>query len=81
MEKENFHYRNARALAELLEIKNFVLRDSCYNGIEICWLENPTDEKYRVITFVQGGNDFAYTKDISGLPGNWIKQDYYFLYI
>lgn len=63
---------DAKILAELLGIKNPIIRPSMYAGIEICWLENPDDEKLRIITFVNG--EFCYTKNASGLVGNWIQS-------
>jgi len=70
---------NAYILAELLGIVNPKFRNSCYAGIEIYW-----DDYFgnvRIITLVDGGNMFAYTKDAIGLPGDWKKLDYYFLYL
>jgi len=72
--------KNAKIIAELLGLKNYFLRESCYAGIEICWWQE-TEQYLRIITYVHGGNEFLYTKDIEGLPGTWNKVDYWFLYL
>jgi len=69
----------AKVLADLLGIINPQFRFSCYAGTEIYWFDE--NDKVRIITFVDGGSMFAYTKDITGLPGDWKKVDYYFLYL
>ena len=78
MEIDEKYLVDARALAELVGVKNPKFRWSCYNGIEIFWMENET---VRIITLVNGGSMFAYTKNIDGLYGDWQKVDYYFLYL
>lgn len=72
--------KNTEIIAELLGIKNPVIRASCYAGWEICWFDE--EENYRIVTFVQAGRgDFCYTKNPAGLNGDWQKVDYWFLYI
>lgn len=76
---------NAIALAELIGVENPQFRDSCYNGTEIFWVEEKDGkEVVRIVTFVETCSkfgDFAYTRNIEGLKGDWQKVDYYFLYI
>ena len=76
--------KNVQALAELIGVENPQFRDSCYNGIEIYWIENKDGKEIgRIVTFVDTSRkeSFAYTKNIEGLSGDWQKVDYYFLYI
>ena len=71
---------NALLVAELLGIINPYIRESCYAGWEICWRENEGDE-LRIVTYVNGGHEFCYTRNANGLNGSWTKQDYWFLYL
>ena len=66
---------NAQALAELIGAPaSTQFRYSCYNGVELWWLEGET---VRIVTLV---DSFAYTKNPSGLLGDWQKVDYWFLH-
>ena len=69
---------NAKIIAELLGIEYPKFCHSPYTGIEILWNFNFEKQKYSVITVC---HNFAYTKSIEGLPGNWILEGGdYFLY-
>lgn len=60
---------DATALAELVQVPEpYVIRDSMYTGTEIFW--KPSEDTYRIVTYV---GDFAYTKDPSGLLGDWYQ--------
>lgn len=65
-------------VAELIGVENPIIRSSCYAGTEICWQDG---EEFRTVTFVDGMYDFCYTKNPAGLNGDWIKKDYWFLYL
>ena len=71
----------AHVVAQLLGLSNYFIRESCYAGIEICWWQDSSEKYLRIVTFVNGGKEFLYTKDIEGLPGTWHKVDYWFLYL
>ena len=70
---------NAVILAELLNIKDAKFQNSYYAGIEICWKDENNEN--RIITYVNSGHEFCYTKNADGLPGNWQEVDYWFLYL
>ena len=72
--------QNALIVAELLGIANPTIRASCYAGWEICWQESD-DGELRIVTYVNGGHEFCYTRDCTGLNGDWKKVDYWFLYL
>lgn len=72
--------KNAEIVAELLGIKNPIIRASCYAGWEICWVDS--SGTFYVITFVDSARGaFCYTKNPINLPGSWEKIDYWFLYL
>jgi hypothetical protein len=72
---------DAQALAELIGAPPSVqYRWSCYNGVELWWFDDES-KPMCIVTYVDGIHAFAYTKDKTGLLGDWQKLDYWFLYL